>query len=188
MAARRKQEKNTGDRAALIAAFNNASREASGLGAIFAKAAAEHMGISQSDFECIDIVALRGRVTAGELAAATGLTTGAVTGVIDRLEAAGIARRQRDSEDRRRVYVTILPKAMAAGAAFYASFEKAVHELVARYTDAEIVLLTDYFHRSRQMILGEITRLRTQAPPKRPRSLRPAGDAAPTRSRRRLRP
>ena len=67
----------------LLTALNRTAREASGLGAIFAKAVADKLGVSQSDFECIDIIHLRGRMTAGELATASGLTTGAVTGVID---------------------------------------------------------------------------------------------------------
>src|SRR5438045_2565800 len=96
--------------AELIAAANQIGREAVGLGAIFAKAAADRMGISHSDFECIDIIAQRGKLTAGELAVACGLTTGAVTGVIDRLEAAGLAQRERDIGDRRKVYVSVQPK------------------------------------------------------------------------------
>jgi DNA-binding MarR family transcriptional regulator len=170
-------------RAELVRALNHASREASGLGVIFAKAVADAMGVNQTDFECIDIIQLRGRMTAGELAAASGLTTGAVTGVIDRLEEAGFARRERDGTDRRKVYVSILPRTLAVGDAFYGSFEKAVEALIGRYGDAEIALLIDYFTRSRDLILAELARLKAkdEAPP--PRALRRATAAERQRSR-----
>ncbi len=165
--------------AELIASANAISREAVGLGAIFAKAAADRMGVSQSDFECIDIIGQRGRVTAGDLAAASGLTTGAVTGVIDRLEAAGIARRERDPGDRRRVYVSILPKALAAGNAHYGAFEKAANALFASYSDAELKFLIDYFTRSRDLMRATVEALK--AAPAKPRSPRRGAAAGPVR-------
>lgn len=67
--------------------------------------AARRLGISRTDLGCLDVVQARGGVTAGELATASGLTTGAITGVIDRLELAGLVRRERDGDDRRRVNV-----------------------------------------------------------------------------------
>lgn len=167
--------------AELVAEANRIGREATGLGAIFAKAAADRMGVGHSDFECIDIIAQRGRVTAGELAAASGLTTGAVTGVIDRLEAAGIARRDRDAADRRKVYVTILPKALAAGNAHYGSFEKATNALLASYSDAELTLLIDYFTRGRDLMRAAVERLKAE--PAAPRSPRRGAAVAPSPSR-----
>jgi DNA-binding MarR family transcriptional regulator len=76
----------------------------------FDTAAAERLGINRTDLNCIDIIERHGGVTAGQLAAEAGLTTGAVTAVIDRLERAGYARRVRDDEDRRRVKVETTPK------------------------------------------------------------------------------
>ncbi|MBA2293811.1 MAG: MarR family transcriptional regulator [Actinobacteria bacterium] len=64
--------------------------------------AAEQLGVSLTDLRCLDIVESRGGLTAGELATASGLTTGAVTAVVDRLERAGLARRIRDELDRRK--------------------------------------------------------------------------------------
>ena len=146
-----------------VVALNRIARESSGLGAVFAETVARHLGVSHSDLECIDIIALRGRVTAGELAQQSGLTTGAVTGVIDRLERAGFARRERDTNDGRKVYVRILDKALARGNAYYESFGKALDALAASYSDAEIVLLIDYFTRSRDIIRGEIEKLEQNA-------------------------
>src|SRR4030081_3058399 len=93
----------------LIAALNRALRDASGQGVLYSQTVAERLGINSTDLECLDCVVLRGPLTAGELAEATGLTTGAITGVIDRLERAGFARRESDGNDRRKVLVRALP-------------------------------------------------------------------------------
>ncbi|MCB9993277.1 MAG: MarR family transcriptional regulator [Hyphomicrobiaceae bacterium] len=65
------------------------------------------LGINRTDGRCLDIIHRSGRITAGELAIESGLTTGAVTSVIDRLESAGYARRTRSESDRRKVYVEV---------------------------------------------------------------------------------
>ena len=72
---------------------------------VLSNAVAAQMGISPNDFECLDIVNSDGAVTPGHLAEASGLTTGAITGVIDRLENAGFVRREADPTDRRRILV-----------------------------------------------------------------------------------
>jgi DNA-binding MarR family transcriptional regulator len=83
----------------------------------FDNLAAELLGINRTDLHCINIIENSGGLAAGELAAKAGLTTGAVTGVIDRLERAGYARRVSDPADRRRVKVEVTPK-------FYARADK----------------------------------------------------------------
>jgi DNA-binding MarR family transcriptional regulator len=93
----------------LVAALNHAMRDASGQGVLYSQAVAERLGINSTDLECLDIIVMRGPVTAGELARATGLTTGAITGVIDRLDRAGFAKREHDAADRRKVLVRALP-------------------------------------------------------------------------------
>ena len=73
----------------------------------FDKLAATRLGVSVTDLHCLNIVESRHGLTAGELAVESGLTTGAVTAVIDRLERAGFARRARDEHDRRKVKVEV---------------------------------------------------------------------------------
>ena len=73
----------------------------------FDKLAAARLGVSVTDLHCLNIVESRHGLTAGELAVESGLTTGAVTAVIDRLERAGYARRVRDERDRRKVKVEV---------------------------------------------------------------------------------
>ena len=76
----------------------------------FDNLAADRLGVNETDLHCLNIIQNSGGVTAGELATQAGLTTGAVTGVIDRLERVGFARRVHDPADRRRVKVEVTPK------------------------------------------------------------------------------
>ena len=96
----------------LIAALNQTMRDASGTGVLYSQAVAERLGINATDLECLDHIVTKGPITAGALAEATGITTGAITGVIDRLERAGFAKREHDAEDRRKVQVHALPAVM----------------------------------------------------------------------------
>lgn len=96
-------------------------------------------------------------MTAGELAAATGLTTGAVTGLIDRLEKAGFAARA-GPDDRRRVYVSAVPEALGRAAKHYAGLAGAMDRLAESYSDAVLSLILDFFGRSREIMRGELTK------------------------------
>lgn len=72
---------------------------------LLTNAIASKIGLSANEFETIDIIRNRQPITAGELARACGLTTGAITGLVDRLERKGFVKRRRDDQDRRRVYI-----------------------------------------------------------------------------------
>lgn len=72
--------------------------------------AAEVLRLNQTDLHCVNIIQNAGGMSAGDLAVESGLTTGAVTGVIDRLERAGFARRVADPDDRRRIRVEVTPE------------------------------------------------------------------------------
>src|SRR6476659_9033510 len=100
-------------RAALMVELEHAARRSSAQGLMFSQAVAHSVGISSSDLECLDFLNLEGRVTAGRLAEVTGLTTGAITVVVDRLEKAGFVRRERDEADRRKVFIATLPENVA---------------------------------------------------------------------------
>jgi DNA-binding MarR family transcriptional regulator len=97
----------------LLSSLEREIRKLNAQSALFSQAVAEQVGINSSDFECLDIIILRGTATAGELASASGLATGAITGAIDRLERAGFARRAHDTADRRRVLVRRSPTSSA---------------------------------------------------------------------------
>ena len=69
---------------------------------LFHHAVAEHLGLGPTDHKCLDLLRDRGAMTGSELAAITGLTTGAITGVVARLERAGYVRREPDAHDGRK--------------------------------------------------------------------------------------
>jgi DNA-binding MarR family transcriptional regulator len=108
-------------------------------------AACRAMGINRTDGRCLDIIDREGPVAAGRLAEASGLTTAAVTAVIDRLERAGYARRVGDPKDRRRVLVELTPLARERAEVIWGPFS-VFQEILGRYTIAELELLRD-FHR-----------------------------------------
>lgn len=143
----------------MAAALNRVIREATALGQSFAAAVAAKVGLSPGDLDYLEIIGFRGRLTAGELAAATGLTTGAITGIVDRLEKAGFVRRERDRDDRRRVFVVAEPIAVERAALHYRALAKAIDRLTATYTDKDVALLLDYFTKSRDVVSEEIRKL-----------------------------
>src|SRR6476619_8108967 len=83
------------------------------------QAVADAVGLNRTDMRCLDVLQLEGPATAGALAEATGLTTGAMTVALDRLERAGYARRVRDGGDRRRVLVELTPELNSRAGEFY---------------------------------------------------------------------
>lgn len=166
-------------RAALMQELEHAVRRSSGSGAIFGQTVANYAGISSSDHECIDFLNLEGRVTAGRLAEVTGLTTGAITGVIDRLEKAGFVRRERDAQDRRKVFIAIVPENVARISKCYEPIQKAMLELWSRYSDAELQLLIRFADEGYKVMLAATEELKAmieaskkQAPAKAARARR----------------
>jgi DNA-binding MarR family transcriptional regulator len=105
-----------------------------------------------------------GLMTAGDLAEATCLTTGAITGVVDRLERAGLVRREDDPHDRRRVILRVIPKGYREIGRLFESLSEAVNELCGRYTDRELATILDYLERSTQMAHEETQKLRHGEP------------------------
>ena len=128
-------------RAALMQELEEAMRRSSAQGVLFGQTVANAIGISGSDLDCLDFVNLEGRVTAGRLAEVTGLTSGAITGVVDRLEKAGLVRRERDEVDRRKVFIVVVSENAAKIGRFYVPMQQAMHKLWSTYSDAELQLL-----------------------------------------------
>jgi len=128
-------------RVALLQELEEAMRRTSAQGVLFGQTVANVAGISGSDLDCMDFLNLEGRMTAGRLAELTGLTTGAITGVIDRLEKAGFVRRERDEADRRKVFIMIVPENVAKIGRLYVPMQEAMHKVWSTYSDAELQLL-----------------------------------------------
>jgi MarR family transcriptional regulator, organic hydroperoxide resistance regulator len=108
---------------------------------IFQHSVAEAMGLRVTDAECIDFLQEMGPATAGELAKATRLTTGAITAMIDRLEKAGFVKRSPDPKDRRKVIVTYLPQKHKGIKQNYGALAKAVQTLLSGYTEEQLKFL-----------------------------------------------
>ena len=92
-------------RVALLEEIGDFSRKSQAAADLFDERISEFLGINRTDGRCLDIVGQHGKVSAGQLSIEAGLTTGAVTAVIDRLESAGYVQRVRDPVDRRKVWV-----------------------------------------------------------------------------------
>ena len=158
-------------RAALMQELEHAVRKSSALGVIFGQTVANAVGISSSDLECLDFLNIEGRVTAGRLAELTGLTTGAITGLVDRMEKAGLVRRERDEEDRRKVYIAIVPEALGKIGSYYAPLQKAVTKNWEGYSDAELKLLLRFMTQGYDTMLGVLDDLKAKQampPPSKP--------------------
>jgi DNA-binding MarR family transcriptional regulator len=140
----------------LMAALQAALRETSGQGVLFSHAAAERLGVNSTDLDCMGYL-VDGPMTAGALAQATGLTTGAITGVIDRLERAGYAARERDPHDRRKVLARLTPLAAERARPVFAPMEQAVAQVLAAYDDAQLAFLLNFLHRLREMNLATLS-------------------------------
>lgn len=115
----------------------------------FDQAVADALGLNRTDTRCLDVLEREGSVTAGRLAAAAGLTTGAMTTALDRLEKAGYARRVRDAVDRRRVLVELTPQALRDASGFYSEHAALAERLYQRHTTAQIKLLLEFVREGR---------------------------------------
>ena len=151
------------ERAELELAFATAMRRTGSLMQLMGQAAADRIGINNTDLNCLNILSFSGHMTAGELARATGLTTASITGVIDRLEEAGFVRRERDPHDRRRVVVRLsLDKAVKEVASVFVPMLRDWREMAARYSDDELRLIVDFYGRVEQVFRKHLIRLRDE--------------------------
>ncbi len=132
----------------------------SSIGAVTAiqQAVADRVGLHTTDLKCLRHLH-DGPRTAGELMEATGLTSGAMTRLIDRLESAGFVRRIDDPADRRRVVVEALPAALERLAPVYELLSRNWSQLLRRYSAAELEVLVDFFTRMRTLALDEVAEI-----------------------------
>ena len=134
---------------------------------IFHGALAASFGLNPTDLKCRGLLDDTGAITAGELAELTGLTTAAVTGVIDRLERAGLVRRAKDPHDRRRVVVEPLPlqdrQQLEQIEAGFGPLARATADLIEGYNDEELALVLEFVERSTAMMKAQTLELRKNA-------------------------
>ena len=161
--------------------------EMGGLSALLSATIAARAGITPTDLESLDLLRRHGPMTAGSLADMTGLTTGAITGMIDRLERRGYARREADPSDRRRVIVRAdLERAGQDLEAFYVDLSEAITAIVASYSERDLAVIAEAVGRVNDALRETIGQLRQSdtVPPasrpaisQRPRARRQPGGA-----------
>lgn len=124
----------------LIAAFraHEAANDA------FDEVAARKLGLNRTDVRCMGIIENEGPMTAGRLADRSGLTTAAVTAVLDRLERAGYARRTRDEKDRRQVIVELTPLVAERAGPIWAPLGEEAAAYMAKMSVAELEGFIDF--------------------------------------------
>jgi DNA-binding MarR family transcriptional regulator len=148
-----------GGRKALIGRLMLALRRSSAAGVLHGQAIARRIGINSTDLECLDLILMNGPSTAGDIARHTGLTSGAVTGLIDRLERLGLVERAADPDDRRKVLVRVREDRIAPIAALYAPMEKSMQALLGNYSKEELGALIDFSERAGDIVLKRIAEL-----------------------------
>ncbi|HVK05819.1 MAG TPA: MarR family transcriptional regulator [Armatimonadaceae bacterium] len=151
------------DRGELLEALQHACRDIGAATIMFHHSVAERLGLNATDHKCGDILFRSGPLTAGDLAERTGLTTGAITAVIDRMEKAGFVRRERDAEDRRKVIVHPNCERMKQEVApLFASLAEEVNALWATYTDEQLALALDVMRKTGAALYAQTVRLRDE--------------------------
>jgi DNA-binding MarR family transcriptional regulator len=125
------------------------------------EAASARLGINRTDLRCLGLLFVRGALTAGQLAQASGLSPGATTTALDRLERAGYARRVRDPADRRGILVELTLEARRLIEEIYGPIGRAGRTRLSRYTDEELVLLRDFLREGRALQVEHAALIRT---------------------------
>lgn len=140
--------------------LERAVRQTTGQSTMVSEAIARRFNLTSSDLECLDLVcAAEGTLSAGQLAEASGLSTGAITGVVDRLERAGYVTRERDPADRRRVVVRILPRVDEDIGPYYQEMQQGFFEICNAYSDDELALFEAFFRRCSRLGIDALARL-----------------------------
>jgi DNA-binding MarR family transcriptional regulator len=121
---------------------------------------ASQLGLSLADLRYLQTITTMSPATAGDIAVRTGLTTGAVTRMVDRLEQAGFVRRVRDTADRRSVVVVPDEEASARIASMYGGMATAWSELLSNYTDEQLEVILDLFQRMSDLSVSQVEALK----------------------------
>jgi len=148
-----------GLKAASTARLLAEARQLSGDFDRLSQAVAEKVGLSPSDLLAMDLISRDGHATAGQIASHLQLTSGAITGLIDRLERAGFAKRATDKSDRRRVVVVPTTKEARIGELFQ-PLAAALKRTTAGYSERDLAMLADFIQKMRAAVAGTVETIR----------------------------
>ena len=148
-------------RTELIAAIGNATQLYQDATDAFDDAACVALGLNRTDLKCLGVIAQRGPVAVGEIGKAAGLTRGAMTTALDRIEQAGYARRVRHPSDRRGVLVELTEKARKAIDAIWGPYVRNAETFFAGYTVTDLKAILRYLQEGRLVQEGNMAHVKT---------------------------
>ncbi|WP_434318509.1 MarR family winged helix-turn-helix transcriptional regulator [Leifsonia sp. P73] len=151
----------------LIARLTDLGAQSASLTGLFQQRAAASYGLGVSDMKALDVLMRNGPQTAGQLGAALNLTSGAVTGIADRLIKRGLARREADAADRRRVLISADFAALQSGPDVYQSIGEAFRRLHESLTTEQLAFLARYQEESIALTQQAVDALGTAPEPRR---------------------
>lgn len=122
----------------------------------FNESVAKKLKLSRTDMRCLELIGRHGPLTAGRLAEESGLTTGAVTFILDRLEEASMVTRRRDTEDRRRVWVEINPDAQQQLWEVQQPVAEQMREVAQHFKADELAIVRDYMRQAKEVFQRQV--------------------------------
>jgi DNA-binding MarR family transcriptional regulator len=145
----------------LLRRFSDLGRRMSTQTVFLHQAIAQSFGLNATDTKCVDLILSHpvASVTAGHLSGMTGLTTGAITHILDRLERRQIIERVRDTRDRRRIFVRVNLPSLEPLMPQYEAIGKAFTDLADQYSDKELQLICDYMEKASAVAQQQLANL-----------------------------
>ncbi len=122
----------------------------------FDERVAKKLKLSRTDMRCLDLIGRLGPMTAGQLAEESALTTGAVTFILDRLEEAGMVARRRDTEDRRRVWVEIVPEARERLEELQEPVAQEMRQVAQHFKAEELAVVRDFMRQAKEVFQRQV--------------------------------
>jgi DNA-binding MarR family transcriptional regulator len=120
-----------------------------GIGSVlFRQIIGEKLGVNATDMECLGLIFLRGMATPSELARYTGLSSGATSAMLNRLEKSGLIERRPNPSDRRSSHIVVVEQTAKKIGPLFASLREAQDKVISTYSEAELALLADFFDKS----------------------------------------
>lgn len=145
----------------LLKKFSDLGRRTSTQTVFLHQAIAQGIGLNATDTKCVDLILTHpsGSVTAGQLSDMSGLTTGAITHILDRLERRHVIERVRDTRDRRRVFVRVNLQSLEPLMPQYEAIGKAYVDLIDQYSDEELQLICDYMEKASALAAQQLGKM-----------------------------
>jgi DNA-binding MarR family transcriptional regulator len=131
---------------------------------LFRNIVGARLGVNVTDMECLGLLFYKGLSTPSELARYTGLSSGAATAMLDRLEKGGLIERRPNPDDRRGTLIILLKSGAERVGPWFSSVRQEQNELVSSYSEEELLILSDFFERSTRMWEDEREKLQKEPP------------------------